>query len=115
MILALLKKDQTRLTFFGSVLSEGESLEAFIRRRHPTGAIQNIPLNDPDTAGLEGNVYENEDPGPHGGFLSDLYIRSDRDVFWMRLEIVAATRDQALALSDEIDHIFQTFNIIPKL
>lgn len=86
-------------TVFFSTLSSGEPLEAFIRRRRPSGEIQ-IQLVPEEKEAYLAFFLGQREPGPHGGFVADVYASVKRQVLWVRAEAVGTTSEQEKILNE---------------
>ncbi|MDO8519254.1 MAG: hypothetical protein Q7T11_03720 [Deltaproteobacteria bacterium] len=77
-------------TVFSDQLNTSESLENYIRSRHPSGTItiEEVQSKDGQTGYL--SFFDPDQPGPRGGFFFDTYLSLGNDVLWMRTELLGS-------------------------
>ncbi|MDO8644692.1 MAG: hypothetical protein Q7S00_07000, partial [bacterium] len=77
-------------TIFSGELNSSESLENYIRARHPVGTItiEELQSEEGETGSL--SFFDPDLPGPRGGFLFDTYLSLGNDVLWMRTELLGS-------------------------
>lgn len=95
--------DRGYFTIFASHLEEGESLVEYVRDRRSTGDIQITIVESDD--GQKGTLafIDQEEPGPHGGYVLDLYLSVESDVLWMRTELLGTAEEMEDTLEEFFD------------
>lgn len=79
------KSDLASFTVFASQLGEDQDIFDFVRERRPEGEIQSQTA-ETETLTAYMLFFQQEEPGPNGGYVFDLYISVDDDILWSRAE-----------------------------
>lgn len=106
---ALFEKDLSDFTIFYSEMATGETLEEFVRERRPVGEIQLETMEEGSVA-----LFNQEEQGPEGGFVIDLYIAVEQTVLWMRAEAVGTPQQQETILNEFFQVIVPSIDFQPK-
>ncbi len=114
--IAQISTGQSRFTMFYSVFQSGQNLEAFVRQRRPTGAIEMGRVTDPEFEPVDTAIYRQTESGPRGGDVWDVYFGVAADVVWLRVEAVGATQEERDRVLDTFfADVFPTIDFIPKI
>lgn len=81
--------DNGFFTVFSALLDEGETLLDYVRERRPVGDIEIIALESERQRGTLA-FFEQEEAGPRGGYLFDVYLAVGLEVLWMRTELLGS-------------------------
>lgn len=95
--------DRGYFTIFASHMDEGLSLVDYVRQRRPTGDIQITIVESEE--GQKGTLafIDQEEPGPRGGYVLDLYLDVESDVLWMRTELLGTAEQMEETLEQFFD------------
>lgn len=99
-------------TIFSGRLTGSQTLTDYIRQRRPSGDIQIEELaSDGQSASLA--FFEQEEAGPRGGYLFDIYLEADEEILWMRTELLGSDEERQ-ATWDQFWGIVDTIKITKK-
>lgn len=109
---AQFSKGGSGFTVFYSVMAPEEILEVFVRSRRPVGEIRIVKVPDEENDYVA--LFNQEEPGPHDGFVVDVYASVNQYVLWLRAEAVGSIEEQDNTLNEFFDLILPSIEFRPK-
>ena len=114
-----IKENAGYFTVFMSFLQGEETFESYIGLRRPIDQVEITVVKEEGEEIGSIAVFDQEEPGPRGGFLFDLYQSSDERsgvdaVLWMRTECIGTNEEIGQTLDEFFLQILPTMTFKPK-
>ena len=81
--------DDGFFTIFASLLDEEETLVDYVRERRPSGDLAITVVESERQRGTLAFI-DQEEVGPRGGYVFDVYLAIESEILWMRTELLGS-------------------------